>query len=253
MAATLHIESGHTGASAGTQRSIDQAAQLLHVSRRTIYNRIRDGRLVTIRTIGGSQRVLRRFAQRARRLASGAPHPNRSRRSRFGRSRATEHRFVCGGNAMTTVSRHLASRVAASDARRALFVSGPGARDSHERGRAVATPRAGVAGPRAEAAGGRHRCHERHRRRIARADRADRGASRAADCEAARDRRGARGAGRDAGRGGQRQRRRSAVEQSPRRSAHGRDEPDHRRGPGAERAAGRRASGRSPARASAWR
>jgi excisionase family DNA binding protein len=38
--------------------SIDQAAELLHVSRRTIYNRIRDGRLVTIRTIGGSQRVL---------------------------------------------------------------------------------------------------------------------------------------------------------------------------------------------------
>jgi len=28
------------------------------VSRRTIYNRIREGRLITIRTIGGSQRVL---------------------------------------------------------------------------------------------------------------------------------------------------------------------------------------------------
>ncbi|MGH9140685.1 MAG: hypothetical protein ACRD2I_06035 [Vicinamibacterales bacterium] len=28
------------------------------VSRRTIYNRIRDGRLQTIRTLGGSQRVL---------------------------------------------------------------------------------------------------------------------------------------------------------------------------------------------------
>jgi hypothetical protein len=28
------------------------------VSRRTIYNRIRDGRLKTVRTIGGSQRVL---------------------------------------------------------------------------------------------------------------------------------------------------------------------------------------------------
>jgi excisionase family DNA binding protein len=38
--------------------SIDQAAQLLNVSRRTIYNRIRDGRLLTIRTLGGSQRVL---------------------------------------------------------------------------------------------------------------------------------------------------------------------------------------------------
>ena len=43
-------------------------------------------------------------------------------------------------------------------------------------------------------------------------------------------------------RGGQRQRGRSAVEQSPGRSAHGRDQPDDRRGPGAGRAAGRRAS-----------
>lgn len=42
----------------GRSVSIDQAAQLLSVSRRTIYNRIRDGRLLTIRTPGGSQRVL---------------------------------------------------------------------------------------------------------------------------------------------------------------------------------------------------
>ena len=42
----------------GRSVSIDQAAVLLNVSRRTIYNRIRDGRLQTIRTIGGSQRVL---------------------------------------------------------------------------------------------------------------------------------------------------------------------------------------------------
>ena len=42
----------------GRSVSIDQAAQLLNVSRRTIYNRIRDGRLRTIRTLGGSQRVL---------------------------------------------------------------------------------------------------------------------------------------------------------------------------------------------------
>lgn len=42
----------------GRSVSIDQAAQLLGVSRRTIYNRIREGRLQTIRTIGGSQRVL---------------------------------------------------------------------------------------------------------------------------------------------------------------------------------------------------
>ncbi len=42
----------------GRSVSLDQAAQLLRVSRRTIYNRIREGRLTTIRTIGGSQRVL---------------------------------------------------------------------------------------------------------------------------------------------------------------------------------------------------
>lgn len=42
----------------GRSVSLDHAAELLGVSRRTIYNRIRDGRLLTIRTLGGSQRVL---------------------------------------------------------------------------------------------------------------------------------------------------------------------------------------------------
>ena len=42
----------------GRSVSLDYAAQILGVSRRTIYNRIRDGRLQTIRTLGGSQRVL---------------------------------------------------------------------------------------------------------------------------------------------------------------------------------------------------
>jgi excisionase family DNA binding protein len=42
----------------GRSVSIEQAAQLLNVSRRTVYYRIRDGRLRTIRTLGGSQRVL---------------------------------------------------------------------------------------------------------------------------------------------------------------------------------------------------
>ena len=41
----------------GRSVSLMQAASLLQVSRRTIYNRIRDGQLVTIR-IHGSQRVL---------------------------------------------------------------------------------------------------------------------------------------------------------------------------------------------------
>jgi len=42
----------------GRSVSLDDAANLLGVSRRTIYNRIRDGRLQTVRTLGGSQRVL---------------------------------------------------------------------------------------------------------------------------------------------------------------------------------------------------
>jgi len=42
----------------GRSVSIEQAAALLGVSRRTVYYRIRDGRLRTIRTLGGSQRVL---------------------------------------------------------------------------------------------------------------------------------------------------------------------------------------------------
>jgi excisionase family DNA binding protein len=37
---------------------IDDAARLLGVSRRTVYYRIREGRLVTIRCRAGSQRVL---------------------------------------------------------------------------------------------------------------------------------------------------------------------------------------------------
>jgi excisionase family DNA binding protein len=58
MAATLHIESQTIEHRLGRSVSIDQAALLLNVSRRTIYNRIRDGRLQTMRTLGGSQRVL---------------------------------------------------------------------------------------------------------------------------------------------------------------------------------------------------
>ncbi len=42
----------------GNSVSIDKAAQLLGVSRRTVYNRIREGRLATKRTACGSRRVL---------------------------------------------------------------------------------------------------------------------------------------------------------------------------------------------------
>lgn len=44
---------------------IMQAAAVLGVSRRTIYNRIRSGELETVRTSGGSQRVLLSSLQRA--------------------------------------------------------------------------------------------------------------------------------------------------------------------------------------------
>jgi excisionase family DNA binding protein len=54
----------------GRSVSLDQAAELLGVSRRTIYNRIRDGRLQTIRTLGGSQRVLLESVEEMRDRAS---------------------------------------------------------------------------------------------------------------------------------------------------------------------------------------
>ena len=49
LASDLHL---------GRSVSIAKAAELLNVSRRTVYNRIREGRLQTIRTMCGSQRVL---------------------------------------------------------------------------------------------------------------------------------------------------------------------------------------------------
>jgi excisionase family DNA binding protein len=62
MDARQHTVADHDTAGAepriGRSVSLDHAAELLGVSRRTIYNRIREGRLQTIRTIGGSQRVL---------------------------------------------------------------------------------------------------------------------------------------------------------------------------------------------------
>lgn len=57
----------------GRSVSLDHAAELLGVSRRTIYNRIREGRLQTIRTIGGSQRVLLESVQEIRGDVPGRP------------------------------------------------------------------------------------------------------------------------------------------------------------------------------------
>lgn len=42
----------------GRSVSIDHAMTILRVSRRTVYNWIRGGRLATVRTLGGSQRVV---------------------------------------------------------------------------------------------------------------------------------------------------------------------------------------------------
>ena len=52
--------SSDADAAARSERSflIDDAARLLGVSRRTVYYRIREGRLLTIRARCGSQRVL---------------------------------------------------------------------------------------------------------------------------------------------------------------------------------------------------
>ena len=47
--------------------SLEQAAKFLDVSRRTIYNRIRDGKLQTIRTLGGSQRIVLASLEASRR------------------------------------------------------------------------------------------------------------------------------------------------------------------------------------------
>ena len=57
----------------GRSVSLDHAAELLGVSRRTIYNRIREGRLQTIRTLGGSQRVLLDSVQEDRSHAADMP------------------------------------------------------------------------------------------------------------------------------------------------------------------------------------
>jgi len=62
----------------GRSVSLDHAAELLGVSRRTIYNRIREGRLRTVRTLGGSQRVLLDSVQNVARPAEPAQSVNGS-------------------------------------------------------------------------------------------------------------------------------------------------------------------------------
>ena len=61
-------------AQTGVARSllIDDAAEILGVSRRTVYNRIREGRLRTVRTLLGTQRVLVESVEELLREESGA-------------------------------------------------------------------------------------------------------------------------------------------------------------------------------------
>jgi excisionase family DNA binding protein len=56
----------------GRSVSIEQAAILLGVCRRTVYNRIRDGSLETVRTLGTSQRVLVSSIDEHRKVIWGA-------------------------------------------------------------------------------------------------------------------------------------------------------------------------------------
>jgi excisionase family DNA binding protein len=73
MTTTTSVTAAGVEPRIGRSVSLDHAAELLGVSRRTIYNRIRDGRLQTIRTLGGSQRVLLDSVQDDRSQAADMP------------------------------------------------------------------------------------------------------------------------------------------------------------------------------------
>jgi len=73
MSATEQVTEQSLEPRIGRSVSLDHAAELLGVSRRTIYNRIREGRLLTVRTLGGSQRVLIDSVQRGARPMRSAP------------------------------------------------------------------------------------------------------------------------------------------------------------------------------------
>jgi excisionase family DNA binding protein len=55
---TRHDERAILAQFSGRSLSLDQASQTLRVSRRTVYYWIKEGRLRTVRTSMGSQRVL---------------------------------------------------------------------------------------------------------------------------------------------------------------------------------------------------
>jgi excisionase family DNA binding protein len=78
---------------------VEQAAELLGVSRRTVYYRIREGRLRTIRTRCGSQRVLlstieRLLREEQERREQKEQRANRGREARRGGERSTDRDAV---------------------------------------------------------------------------------------------------------------------------------------------------------------
>jgi excisionase family DNA binding protein len=58
METTQNLTSAQTRPQLGRSVTIERAAEILGVSRRTVYYRISEGALQTIRTRGGSQRVV---------------------------------------------------------------------------------------------------------------------------------------------------------------------------------------------------
>lgn len=58
METTQNLTSSPAAPQLGRSVTIERAAEILGVSRRTIYYRISEGALQTIRTRGGSQRVV---------------------------------------------------------------------------------------------------------------------------------------------------------------------------------------------------
>jgi excisionase family DNA binding protein len=78
---------------------VERAAELLGVSRRTVYYRIREGRLRTIRTRCGSQRVLlstieRLLREEQERREQKEQRANRGREAPRGGGRATDRDAV---------------------------------------------------------------------------------------------------------------------------------------------------------------
>ena len=225
----------------GRSVTIDQAAALLGVSRRTIYNRIRDGRLRTIRTLGVSQRVLVQSLFDTGVQAAGVFDlcVGRVSRTQPGNSTLTSEQEGHAMASFTTRNLRFTSVLCA-----AAFLL------SAERASAQGRHARAFQGSRGAPAHRRRSGGERHRHRNVCAGAGPGGASRVADQEVSGDGSGSRGPGGSVGGTCRRSRGRPAFEQSRGHGPHGGDQSVHWRGPGPRKAAGPTASGHSPARAS---